>query len=643
MKHKYLVSVFLFLLMFSNSLCQINVDSLKLLLPTLQGKQKIDVLNVLAYELKFNDQKNATTYAKQAKILSKSISYPEGEAKALLNIGIVHDIQGKSDSSELYFTSAFEFSKKNNLPYFEANAVNNLGMMNWNKGRFTNAIVFFYKALKLYEQQNNEKGISKATSNIGLIYQELSQWDKALEMNIKAFELRKKEGNADMLARSCNNIGISYKGLAKYDKAMVYYLKAVTYAKKAKSTGVLATIYSNMAVLSMLDDNPQKALKYELKSIELRKGKEKIGVMIALNNLGQIYFELGKYKKGIESGHEALSLRATLKNIGHVDKTYFNLGLNHLFLNHKDSAKFYFEKANNIKDSIYSEQHALELASLEAEYEKEKKEAQIEHLTNESKIKDLKLQQVKNSFIIFIISTLLIIISIIFIFMRIRYKQKVSVAEEKQKMQQNRFKAVIGAEENERKRIARELHDGLGQVLAAAKLNMSAIEDKVDTKLIKPVLNSMKLIDMAVVEVRGISHNLMPNTLISLGLVSAIKEQIHLINESGKIKVHSSFPDEKLALSETTSIALYRAMQEIINNCIKYSEAKNIWIKLVKNKGKYEISISDDGKGFDITLIEKSNGIGWGNIISRVDMINGKLEVQSNISAGTKTKIIFAA
>ena len=186
MIRKSLVITISLLIAFYCVFSQHNVDSMILLLQDLKDKAKIDVLNQLAFDLKFNDQQASTEYAWQAKLHSKSLDYPEGEVKAILNIGIVHDIQGRADSSEWYFTFAYEFAKKNKLAYFEANAVNNLGMMNWNKGNFTDAIEFFYSALKLYEQQNNLKGISKATSNIGLIYQELNQWNKALEINLKA-------------------------------------------------------------------------------------------------------------------------------------------------------------------------------------------------------------------------------------------------------------------------------------------------------------------------------------------------------------------------------------------------------------------------------------------------------------------------
>ncbi len=620
---------------------QIPTDSLKSLLSELSGKERVDLLNQLAYDLKFNEQDASTGYAREAWELSRSLAYAEGEVKAILNIGIVHDIQGRSDSSEWYFTKAYEFARTAGLAYYEANAVNNLGMMNWNRGNFQEAINYFFQALKLYEQLENQGGISKATSNIGLIYQELNQWDKALEMNLQAFQLRKAEGNPDLMARSCNNIGICYKSLGEYDKAITYYQSGIEYAKTANSNGVLAGIYTNLAVLAQIQNKISNALDYQLKSLSLREGKDMFGMLADNNNLAGIYFELGEYRKGIDCGLRALSISRSMNNTGHTDESYYNLGLNYMHLNAKDSARYYFERAFAVRDSIYSERHALELATLEADYEKEKKEVEIEQLTSAAQIKDLKLKQSRSLFIISVLVTLFILLIAGFVYTRIRLKQRAVMSEERRKQQQLRYRAVLGAEEQERKRIAGELHDGLGQLLSTTKLNLSSLENRVKPDQQKALTNSMHLIDNAVEEVRGISHNLMPNTLVSFGLIPALNEQINLINDSGKLHIQTDFPEESISIDETRSIALFRAMQELLNNSIKYSGTDTIWVKIEQNGNAWEFTVKDDGKGFDTGEIESSSGIGWKNIMSRVELINAVLEVDSVPGKGTTTKIIL--
>jgi two-component system, NarL family, sensor kinase len=178
----------------------------------------------------------------------------------------------------------------------------------------------------------------------------------------------------------------------------------------------------------------------------------------------------------------------------------------------------------------------------------------------------------------------------------------------------------------------------LGQLLSTAKMNIASLDDAVnqsddEDKIIYQT--SLNLIDEAVAEVRLISHNLMPGTLIRLGLIPALQDLVKKINTSGKIKV-SFVPDPDFEkLSETSEIAIFRIVQEVLNNSLKHSGAKSIGIALKKLSDEIRLIISDDGIGIDVSKIEKSEGIGWKNIYSRVAMLNGKIEIQSQKDTGT--------
>lgn len=205
--------------------------------------------------------------------------------------------------------------------------------------------------------------------------------------------------------------------------------------------------------------------------------------------------------------------------------------------------------------------------------------------------------------------------------------------------QKQRFRNVIEAVERERKRIAIDLHDGLGQLLSTVKLNVSALEDQIQPEDEQIYDTALNLLDEACTEVREISHNMMPSTLIRMGFLPALKESAAQINKSGKIQVsihaetYQAYPDE------SRDVALYRACQELLNNVIKYSGANEVIIKLVQTDSRLFISIKDDGKGFDTELLHSSTGIGWSNIYSRIGMLNGNVEVHSILNEGTTVKI----
>ncbi len=211
--------------------------------------------------------------------------------------------------------------------------------------------------------------------------------------------------------------------------------------------------------------------------------------------------------------------------------------------------------------------------------------------------------------------------------------QKVNIQQRKS------FRAVIEATEKERKRVAEDLHDGLGQLLSTAKLNLTAIEGQEDTEEYKNLNTSISLLDEACQEVRHISHNMMPGTLIRLGLVSAVREQARKINESGKILVTIKVSGFESRMDEAREIAIYRVMQEMLNNAIRYANASDIEIKLEQQADGYLFTISDNGQGFDPRVLEKSKGIGWRNIQSRIDLMQGNIDLKTAPGKGTVLNI----
>lgn len=206
-------------------------------------------------------------------------------------------------------------------------------------------------------------------------------------------------------------------------------------------------------------------------------------------------------------------------------------------------------------------------------------------------------------------------------------------------LQTQRFRNVIEAVENERKRIAIDLHDSLGQLLSTAKLNVSVWGDQVAEEDEENYETSMKLLDRACNEVREISYTMMPSTLIRLGFISALKESAANINMAGRIKVSLDVSEYSGRLDETKGISLYRICQEILNNAIKYSEADELTIKITESNDRLFLFIKDDGIGFDTQKLDNSSGIGWSNIFSRISMLNGHIRVFSNQSSGTSVHI----
>jgi signal transduction histidine kinase len=596
------------------------------------GKDRIELMNKIAFQNIFNDQPEALRLAKSMIQESESMQYEKGVIQGINIRGIVNDIRGNSDSARFYFNKGYVMSKEQGLKELEANGLNNLGMMHWNLGLFEQSLVYFYDALRLYDSLQLTSGISKAVSNIGLINQELLRFEEALKFNFRSLTIRLAAGNDDNIARSYNNIGICYKGLNQLDSALYYYGLGLKYAQKANATGVESSIVDNLANVYQIRKSFDKAIELHHLSLELNQNRSSLSALATNANLSALYNEVGNHQQALLHALTADSIIRGVGSFGTGVDTYRNMGEAYLQLGLLDSATKYYNYWGVMIDSIYSERSAEAVAKMAAEYETEKKEQQIEILSTKERLQQAEIEQTRFLVIAVLIIAILVILGILLVNSRKRYKLKAVMAEQKEELQRTRFKAVIDAEEKERKRIAKELHDGLGQLLSTARITVSSLEQNAKVE------NSLKVIDMAVKEVRSISHNMMPNALMNVGLKPALEDMIRKIDESGSVR--AVFINEgETALPESISVTVYRVVQEVINNALKYAEATNITMKVTHSDLGMEIEVSDDGKGFDTAKIAQGEGIGWTNIYSRMELVGGQVTVHSELNKGTTVRM----
>ncbi|MBL0134769.1 MAG: hypothetical protein IPP79_12620 [Chitinophagaceae bacterium] len=151
---------------------------------------------------------------------------------------------------------------------------------------------------------------------------------------------------------------------------------------------------------------------------------------------------------------------------------------------------------------------------------------------------------------------------------------------------------------------------------------------------------SMEMLDSSIREMRRVAHNMMPEALVKFGLDVALSDFCNDINQTGALTVrYQSIGMGNAQIDQTTSITIYRIIQELINNTLKHAAAKNAIVQISKNEDAISITVEDDGKGFDSRLLNMSKGIGWSNIQNRVEFLKAKLDVQSSSDKGTSVHI----
>lgn len=224
-------------------------------------------------------------------------------------------------------------------------------------------------------------------------------------------------------------------------------------------------------------------------------------------------------------------------------------------------------------------------------------------------------------------------------------KQREELEKVKVRLKEEQLLAVISSQEIERKRFAEDLHDGFGQLISALKLNIN----RLDANNPKPITiedrqamfdSSVNIINEMYGEVRNIAFNLMPTVLVKKGLVSAVEQLAERFNNSGKVyfQVHAYDLDEKL--SDLKEISLYRIVQEIMNNIVKYAIATQVDVQFVRHDDELVVTIEDNGQGFDVSKLEQSNGNGWKNIRSRLNLIKGEINIDSSLGLSGSIYII---
>ena len=229
-----------------------------------------------------------------------------------------------------------------------------------------------------------------------------------------------------------------------------------------------------------------------------------------------------------------------------------------------------------------------------------------------------------------ILISVLIVVGVFYIKKIFKELQK---AEEARLIMEKRvLNAVINTEESERKRFAKDLHDGLGPLLSSVKMSFSAVTVSPEKKDQRAILESAKqAINEAISSLKEISNNLSPHILDNFGLASAIRSFTNKIDQTGKIKIEFRSNIHEKRYPGNTEVILYRAICELINNTLKHSKAKKILISLDEEDGKLKVLYQDDGKGFDYNqvLLNETGGMGLPNIRSRINSINGNFAVDS--------------
>ena len=595
----------------------------------------VDIYNHIAYELRASDPDSAIAVANRSLQLAKDNHYSNGEGTALLCLSFANLAKARYELSYDLSQKAKAIAAQNNNDSLEAFCLLAIGGYHYNTSNYDKAIEAALKAIKIFETKKMATGILKAKLMMGQVYQlkdDLPRAEKLLQETLDHFdEISEPKVKVNILHTLANIYGMQ----EKYPQALALDEQGIALCNSGDMRLFQSQFYDNMANCYMYSQRYEEAKTYFLKSLEIDSSFDNKKQMAdTWLNLGNLSLMQKKYAEAVGNLQHAVSLSS---ESGYKQGKYQALLLlsdAYKQSNNPNAAIETLQHAYAVKDSVINEQSENKIAELETVYQSEKKEAQ------------LKLQQAaitKKNFMLWGAAAGLVLLLLSgFTFYRKRQAQnKLQLQAEVMRQQDLATKAIIAAEENERKRIAADLHDGVGQMMSAAKMNLSAFENELpfkDDNQKNSFDKIIGLVDESCKEIRSVSHQMMPNALLKSGLASAVKEFIDkLDNRILKVNLHTEGLNERLDGNVET--VLYRIVQECVNNVIKHSGANTLDISLIKDSEGIAATIEDNGRGFDSKDQTQFDGIGLKNIISRVQFLKGTVDFDSSPGKGTLVAI----
>jgi two-component system NarL family sensor kinase len=631
-------------------------------------------------------------YAKRAIVAARP--YPRLAVLSHNMLAIAYYYKGNYPAALAAFDSAYAVAKRYGNVRQMGEMVNNAANVAIELGDYAGALTKYRTALALQQQAGNDYDAAMAVGNIGYVYKEIGDYDQALQYFFRALRMSEahlRRPGLDDTGRSLTTtaiasvqeyVGETYKRMNNWPQARRYFEQALARHRATRFNEGIITSLRNLAAGNAANGQPTLALAQLREALALHeKVHDQAAIAATHAEIAGVLTQLGQYPAAVAEYEQAVALNRSIRNVPQQSSALLGLAGARLHARQLpaarqalDSAAAYVRKANSrqswrdyhetqsryfaqagdpgralasyrlyttYKDSLLNAEGVKAMADVAVKYETDKKEQQLKLSEQQIRLQEAQISR-RNLIIGAVLAGALALVLLGYSYYR-RYQlqQQTRMQQEILHQQNLATKAVLDAEEKERRRIALDLHDGVGQVMSAAKMNLAAIEDEIpfgstDQRL--AFRNAMQLVDDGCREVRAVSHSMMPNALLKAGLGAAIREFLDQIDHRVlKINLLTEGLNEKL--DSNTETVLYRVVQECVNNVIKHAQASQLDLSLRQEEDGISAMIEDNGRGFDTTDRSKFDGIGLKNIQSRLALLGGSVEWSSQPGRGTAVAV----
>jgi len=708
----------LYFLLLSTSLSaqKRNLDSLLTVVNTQKDDtNKVKTLHEIgfSYYRIFRDKNKILEYASKELILAQRINYKKGIGTAYINYGIFYQEYFKFDLAIYYNKKALAIMSELHNKLGMSSCYVNLSLIYMRKGDYKEALSYFSKAIKLKEQIKDTKGIASAYNNISIVFINQGKYEDALRYSQIALKISDSLNDEEGVVRAYNNIGINFLSRKKFDEALDYFLKSIS-ENRTSSVIDMGFAYNNIGNVYFETKQYDLALTYYLKTLKIREeNAESNGLSLIYINLGNTYLALKQYKKALFYEHRAYklakehedkmgmqnanqSLGSCYEEMNQYDEAekYYKMALKEakesnyneeLKLNYESFAIFYrktgqFEKAleymtlfKELSDSLLNKENLKQINELNAHYETERKEREIELLIKDRELNEKIIKQQKQVRWALLFGLFLLSVSVVSIHLRYRFKQRANSILEAQKKEIEKNVIELTEAKDELNRVL-EQKEKLASILAHdlrtplrfmstisehMYRNRAALTSGEWEELSLELSNSAKSTFSFADELLtwlSLQKDNYELSYAEVNIEQLLTELCSFFSDISRMKgIVLQLTAEEHLVVETDSRLLKIILRNIIDNAIKNTNEGTISLSYFKvNETQFEIRVQDTGSGMTAEQIEKlmqtnlfgfpfeiRDKLGFQIVKDFSNLIGGSVRLESEIGKGTTVILLM--
>ncbi len=623
-----------------------------------KDKEKADILSLLTNAYRSIDSIKTFKYGFEALSLSKGKDYKEGIMAANIALGgafLVHNdlnrsqeylISGTVIADSLMLDNPSDFVKKS-----WATGHYELGINYGYQGQNDKEIEQTDKVLPIVKGMGDSIFLARIHTNLGVKYLTLANYSDAYRSILQGNKIYKALNSPSQITFNQIQLATTLEYLDSLDRVREVLNEARTNLDRYPDGFDEYNYYLQENRYYVRIEQFEKALLPLKNALELVKGDENsIQYSLIMERYGRTYAELGNYHMAKKYITRFIELSKANGNGFNILKGYYRRSKFAAATKTYKQAYEDLSVAFDINDSLDILNTEAKLEELDLKYRTAEKEKEILGLRNQKNEANLALERQRSKAyfwtVIAIALVFLVLLGYLFyrnLLRKSRQKEKLKEAElqfVKQEQQNKIFSAMIEGQEKERKRLAIDLHDGLGGRLSGISLNLSKLEKDKPKEYPKEALKkAVSDLNNSLWELRLIARNLMPETLVKFGLKAALRDYCSSMS-SKETKVTLQFYGSDSGLGSNLQVTIYRVIQELINNAIKHAKATEILVQCIREENTLNITVEDNGVGIPKEVLRNKNkGMGILNLQTRVAYLNGELDFQTKKDEGTTVNV----